>query len=223
MSITDDDVPAVRVRFEQGAYTVVEGSTETVTVTLNADPGRTVIIPITNTDQGGASSADYSGVPASVTFNAGDTEVWDKSQLQRHSGPGQRRWREREAHLREQPADRGDRRDAPPRLWSPSRHDVKSTLTFPEDANYRDTVPAMAPQQVTRSTMTDYLADERFRHRGDLHAELPAMNGEVTTTGIEAMSRTSATGSGIDHPRSRSTVPSVSVSFEQADYTVVAS
>ena len=75
VSITDDDVPAVRVSFEQGTYTVAEGSTETVTVTLNADPERTVIIPITNTDQGGASSADYSGVPASVTFNAGDTEV----------------------------------------------------------------------------------------------------------------------------------------------------
>ena len=75
VSITDDDVPAVSVSFEQADYTVVEGSTETVTVTLNADPERTVIIPITNTDQDGASSADYSGVPASVTFNAGDTEV----------------------------------------------------------------------------------------------------------------------------------------------------
>ena len=75
VSITDDDVPAVRVSFEQADYTVVEGSTETVTVTLNADPERTVIIPITTTDQDGASSSDYSGVPASVTFNAGDTEV----------------------------------------------------------------------------------------------------------------------------------------------------
>ena len=73
VSITDDDVPAVRVSFEQGTYTVDEGST--VTVTLNADPERTVTIPITTTDQGGASSADYSGVPANVTFNAGDTEV----------------------------------------------------------------------------------------------------------------------------------------------------
>ena len=75
VSITDDDVPAVRVSFEQADYTVDEGSTVPVTVTLNADPERTVIIPITNTDQDGASSADYSGVPASVTFNAGDTEV----------------------------------------------------------------------------------------------------------------------------------------------------
>ena len=75
VSITDDDVPSVEVSFEQADYTVVEGSTETVTVTLNADPERTVIIPITTTDQDGASSSDYSGVPDSITFNAGDTEV----------------------------------------------------------------------------------------------------------------------------------------------------
>ena len=74
-TITDDDVPSVQVSFEQGTYTVDEGSLVTVKVTLNADPERTVIIPITTTDQDGASSADYSGVPASVTFNAGDTEV----------------------------------------------------------------------------------------------------------------------------------------------------
>ena len=77
VTITDDDVPSVAVSFEQGTYTVDEGSlvTVTVTVTLNADPERTVTIPITTTDQDGASSADYSGVPASITFNAGDTEV----------------------------------------------------------------------------------------------------------------------------------------------------
>ena len=75
VSITDDDVPSVEVSFEQGTYTVAEGSTVPVTVTLNADPERTVTIPITTTDQDGASSSDYSGVPASVTFNAGDTEV----------------------------------------------------------------------------------------------------------------------------------------------------
>ena len=74
-TITDDDVPSVHVSFEQGTYMVAEGSTVTVTVTLNANPERTVIIPITTTDQDGASSSDYSGVPASVTFNAGDTEA----------------------------------------------------------------------------------------------------------------------------------------------------
>ena len=42
----------------------------TVKVTLNADPERTVTIPITKANQGGASSVDYSGVPANVTFNS---------------------------------------------------------------------------------------------------------------------------------------------------------
>ena len=72
VSITDDDVPGVTVSFGQSAYTVAEGGTQTVTVTLSADPERTIIIPIEKTDQGGADSTDYSGVPSSVTFNAGE-------------------------------------------------------------------------------------------------------------------------------------------------------
>ena len=72
VSITDDDVPSVAVMFGQAAYTVAEGSTVTVTVTLSADPERTVTIPVTATGQNGATTADYS-VPASVTFNSGDT------------------------------------------------------------------------------------------------------------------------------------------------------
>ena len=75
VTITDDDVPSVEVSFEQGSYSVDEGDTVTVKVTLNANPERTVTIPLTKTDQDGASSSDYSGVPASVTFNADDTEV----------------------------------------------------------------------------------------------------------------------------------------------------
>ena len=73
VSITDDDDPQVTVSFGTATYTAAEGSTATVTVTLSADPERTVEVPITKTEQGGASSADYSGVPASVTFNAGET------------------------------------------------------------------------------------------------------------------------------------------------------
>ena len=73
VSITDDDVPQVTVQFGAASYTVAEGSSRTVTVELSADPERTVIIPIVKTDQGGATSTDYTGVPADVTFNAGDT------------------------------------------------------------------------------------------------------------------------------------------------------
>ena len=43
-------------------------------VTLSADPERSVTVPLTATNQDGASSADYSGVPESVNFASGDTE-----------------------------------------------------------------------------------------------------------------------------------------------------
>ena len=75
VSINDDDLPAdVDVEFEQGSYTVAEGRDAIVKITLSEDPERTVTIPINNTGQGGASSADYYVTDTSVTFNAGETE-----------------------------------------------------------------------------------------------------------------------------------------------------
>ena len=73
VSITDDDVPSVTVSFEESSYTVAEGDSVTVKVKLSADPERTVTIPLTKSNQGGASNSDYS-VPGSVVFNSGDTE-----------------------------------------------------------------------------------------------------------------------------------------------------
>ena len=73
VTITDDDVPSVTVSFGAASYTVTEGSSRTVTVTLDADPERTVVIPIETANQGGASDSDHTGVPQSVTFDAGDT------------------------------------------------------------------------------------------------------------------------------------------------------
>ena len=74
VSITDDDDPQVTVKFGAATYRAIEGSTAAVTVELSADPERTVEVPITTTNQGGASASDYSGVPANITFNSGDTE-----------------------------------------------------------------------------------------------------------------------------------------------------
>ena len=71
--IADDDDPAVTVSFGRAAYTVAEGGGVTVTVELSADPERSVTVPLTATNQGGATDADYSGVPASVTFDSGET------------------------------------------------------------------------------------------------------------------------------------------------------
>ena len=74
-TITDNDDPAVTVAFAAGAYTATEGGTAaTVTVRLSTDPERTVAIPITDTPGGGVLATDYSGVPGSVTFAAGDTQ-----------------------------------------------------------------------------------------------------------------------------------------------------
>ena len=72
VNITDNDDPEVAVQFGASAYSVLEGSTVEVTVTLDVDPERTVTVPLTVTDQDGASPADYSGVPASVTFDSGE-------------------------------------------------------------------------------------------------------------------------------------------------------
>ena len=75
VSITDDDDPGVKVGFGASSYTAAEGGTVEVTVTLSADPERQVVIPLTTTDEGGASGADYSGVPASLRFESGDTSM----------------------------------------------------------------------------------------------------------------------------------------------------
>ena len=73
VTITDDDDPQVTVTFGAASYTVAEGSSQTITVSLDEDPERTVVIPIETTNEGGASGSDYSGVPQNVTFEAGDT------------------------------------------------------------------------------------------------------------------------------------------------------
>ena len=74
IAILDNDVPRVSVMFVQANYTVAEGSPEDIRVELTADPERTVEIPLNRVELGGATDADYSGVPASVTFNSGETK-----------------------------------------------------------------------------------------------------------------------------------------------------
>ncbi len=70
VSITDDDGTSVSVAFGAAAYSVDESDDSNtpgndyetvVTVTLSADPERTVTIPIVKANQGGASDSDYTG------------------------------------------------------------------------------------------------------------------------------------------------------------------
>ena len=66
------DAPAVS--FEASAYTAIEGVQDvTVTVELFPAASRAVTILLTATPQGGATAADWSGVPESVTFAADET------------------------------------------------------------------------------------------------------------------------------------------------------
>ena len=74
ITVTDDDGLGVSVSFGQGAYSVDEGDTLHVTVTLSADPERTVEIPISTESLGETTSSDYSVVPTTLIFNSGETE-----------------------------------------------------------------------------------------------------------------------------------------------------
>ena len=75
LHIADNDgETAVTVSFEAANYTAAEGgATATVRLRLSAAPGRSVTIPLTKTHRG-ATAADYSGLPESVTFGASETE-----------------------------------------------------------------------------------------------------------------------------------------------------
>ena len=72
-TITDNDEAAVTVSFGAATYSVTEGGTVSVAVTLSADPARSVTIPLSTTNGAGAVAGDYSGVPASVAFASGET------------------------------------------------------------------------------------------------------------------------------------------------------
>ena len=62
----------VAVDFGQSTYSVNEGASVPITITLATAPSSLVTIPLTITAEGDATSPDYS-VPNSVTFDSGDT------------------------------------------------------------------------------------------------------------------------------------------------------
>ena len=74
VTVNDDAPGTVAVSFGAAAYTVVEGSSRSITLSLDADPERRVVIPVETGNEGGASGSDYTGVPENVTFNSGETE-----------------------------------------------------------------------------------------------------------------------------------------------------
>ena len=64
--------PAVTVSFDQTTYAAPEAGSIQIALTLSSDPERTIEIPLSFAEQGGASSADYSVISDKVTFNSGE-------------------------------------------------------------------------------------------------------------------------------------------------------
>ena len=75
VALQDNDGPGpVEVSFGAATYTAIEGgAAATVAVRLDEAPGRSVTVPLTKAHAGGATAADYSGIPANVTFGANQT------------------------------------------------------------------------------------------------------------------------------------------------------
>ena len=66
----------VLVTFGASSYTATEGgAAATVTVELSEAVGSSTTIPLTPTNRGGATDADYTGVPPNVTFGASQTST----------------------------------------------------------------------------------------------------------------------------------------------------
>ena len=70
----NDGIEPVTVSFGAATYKATEGGSDaTVRVELDTAPGRSVTVPLTKANGGGATAADYSGIPETVTFGASQT------------------------------------------------------------------------------------------------------------------------------------------------------
>ena len=76
LTITDTGPPELTVSFARAEYTIAEGG-EPSSINVNISPAvdRRVEVPLVVTTQGGATSQDYDGVPASIVFEVGATVV----------------------------------------------------------------------------------------------------------------------------------------------------
>ena len=73
VSVSKTPRVGVAVSFGEATLSVEEGESAEVTVTLGEAPTASVTVPIVATQGTGLNSSEYSGVPSSVTFGAGQT------------------------------------------------------------------------------------------------------------------------------------------------------
>ena len=82
VTLEDKGLVELQVRFGQAAYEVKEGQAADITVLVSPAPDRRVDVPLVVALEGGTTPEDYSGVPAKVVFEEGESqgtisiEVW---------------------------------------------------------------------------------------------------------------------------------------------------
>ena len=76
LTIVDADLPELAVSFARAEHTIAEGG-DPASINVNISPAadRRVEVPLVVTPQGGATSQDYGGVPASIVFEVSATVV----------------------------------------------------------------------------------------------------------------------------------------------------
>ena len=74
-TIVDNDDPPVSVSWGAASYAVNEGGRVIVDVVLSARPERRVVVPLILLPGEKATTSDYAGVPATVTFGPSDTRT----------------------------------------------------------------------------------------------------------------------------------------------------
>ena len=74
VSSVDDEEPQVAVSFERASYSVSEGDSVTINVTLDRVPERSVTVRVDTEHYDGASDGDYSRLPERITFASGEME-----------------------------------------------------------------------------------------------------------------------------------------------------
>ena len=73
VTVADNDHPAVS--FELSTYVVAEGESVTVRAVLSEPPGEDTVVPLAIVRGDGLTDEDFSGVPSSLVFAAGETEA----------------------------------------------------------------------------------------------------------------------------------------------------
>ena len=73
VTVADNDHPTVS--FELSTYVVAEGESVTVRAVLSEPPGEDTVVPLAIVRGDGLTDEDFSGVPSSLVFAAGETEA----------------------------------------------------------------------------------------------------------------------------------------------------